>query len=1008
MKISGQKDTDRMPVFRRFFLYVFAVLAVSSPAVARSGFDFKAVVSVGRDAAGRPCLARRTFGDPLAESRGARAYDLSCGRSLGIGRIYVFADSETNLAAWRVAAYSLCVGQKEQDWSVLGMRRRESKYCSGETSGVDLSDSGRPAMVLLAASAGKTAIAGDAILAATPALERAIHIFAGLEKEPDVAAPAGPRSALLESLEASLGQELSAGGFAEFSTLRRIAFENNSVWMFSAAELQFSDAIRMHASLWPQDYVGRADLQSERGLNLSNQRRFAEAEQALIDAKANADRSNDGFIKAKIIAYQALAALNSGNTEEMFRLSAQAQALLDAWRKSKTPDDARDQTSGLLPPNLRAAVLDAEISRARGVAYSRMGKPDLARAEFSRGAQFAGQLDPKSAGWLQAGIAQDTASLELASGRLSVAQRVLGDALSNYVKIASRTRVEANMLMDLGDVEMALGHQELAFDRFQKAFTIYREQPENRGVNASRGQPYLRALTDKYKTSGAQSDAEALFSAYETIASPAVAQTAAATGARLMAGPGGSAIRAWQDSDRTLRRAMTRLSALPVDGPVQQREQAEADVARNQNQLLKLQSIMDRQFPNYGVVTLQSVALSELVKAIGSDERVIRLAIGRDGGVGLMIDQKGVKAFRVKLSESDVVGLVNRVKSSVRNPAVDFDRAASIGLFNGLFGEVKDSLLSDAAPKRLIVEASGAMSSLPLGVLLTGERDAHGEAWLVKRRSLISVASLRAFVSTRGAGVSKGKTEFVGLGDFLPLNASPETAGAMAQLLVKTRHLPQSCLVRIQDALAKLPRLEGTATEIARVAEVTKSGTENVFLRERFTDRQVLANPVLSDAKVIMFSTHGVFASEYGDARECMPEAALLTSSTPDAAGVFLDTAQVLDLKLDADLIVLSACDTGNPEPIAQGETGLPSGGDALSGLARSFFYAGARSVLVSHWVLPDSDTVAVMSEFFKHLKSGMAPPEALQAAQLAQIAAGNDDPLQWAAFALVGAPPPL
>jgi CHAT domain-containing protein len=164
----------------------------------------------------------------------------------------------------------------------------------------------------------------------------------------------------------------------------------------------------------------------------------------------------------------------------------------------------------------------------------------------------------------------------------------------------------------------------------------------------------------------------------------------------------------------------------------------------------------------------------------------------------------------------------------------------------------------------------------------------------------------------------------------------------------------------------------------------------------------------LSDAKVIMFSTHGVFASEYGDARECMPEAALLTSSTPDAAGVFLDTAQVLDLKLDADLIVLSACDTGNPEPIAQGETGLPSGGDALSGLARSFVYAGARSVLVSHWVLPDSDTVAVMSEFFRHLKSGMAPPEALQAAQLAQIAAGNDDPLQWAAVALVGAPPPL
>jgi CHAT domain-containing protein len=114
----------------------------------------------------------------------------------------------------------------------------------------------------------------------------------------------------------------------------------------------------------------------------------------------------------------------------------------------------------------------------------------------------------------------------------------------------------------------------------------------------------------------------------------------------------------------------------------------------------------------------------------------------------------------------------------------------------------------------------------------------------------------------------------------------------------------------------------------------------------------------------------------------------------------------VLDLQLDADLVVLSACDTGNPQPVAPGESGLPSGGDALSGLARSFFYAGARSVMVSHWVLPDEDTVAVMRKFFERVKVGDAAPEALRAAQLAQIASGADDPLQWAALTVVGAPP--
>jgi CHAT domain-containing protein len=154
-----------------------------------------------------------------------------------------------------------------------------------------------------------------------------------------------------------------------------------------------------------------------------------------------------------------------------------------------------------------------------------------------------------------------------------------------------------------------------------------------------------------------------------------------------------------------------------------------------------------------------------------------------------------------------------------------------------------------------------------------------------------------------------------------------------------------------------------------------------------------------------MFSTHGVFASEFPEAEGCLPDAGLLSSAVSPNAGVVLDSAQVLDLKLDADIVVLSACDTGNPQPVAPGETGLPSGGDALSGLARSFFYAGARSVLVSHWPLPDEATVAVMSGLFERLKAGDGLPEALRAAQMAQIRSGADDPLAWAALAVVGAP---
>jgi CHAT domain-containing protein len=178
-----------------------------------------------------------------------------------------------------------------------------------------------------------------------------------------------------------------------------------------------------------------------------------------------------------------------------------------------------------------------------------------------------------------------------------------------------------------------------------------------------------------------------------------------------------------------------------------------------------------------------------------------------------------------------------------------------------------------------------------------------------------------------------------------------------------------------------------------------------VRLREGFTEAAVLRDRNLETARVVMFSTHGVFGTDFPEAEGCLPEAALLTSATGDSSNVFLDSSRVLELKLDADLVVLSACNTGNPQPVAPGETGLPSGGDALSGLARSFFYAGARSVLVSHWVIPDEDTVALMRAFFERLQAGEAAPEALRAAQLAQIRAGADDPLQWAALAIVGSP---
>lgn len=970
-------------------------------AVAAAG---RSTISLGADPTGRPCTARRLFGDPLLQNgRRDFAYDITCGRAGSVGRVYLLASQskEVALRAWRDSVAPLCVGPRPQDWAPEGLQPELGLFCAG-----GLSIGTRPAAVLLAASHSEGLLAGDAPPASAPVVEFAMRILAGVASEPPRARARGPRSALLANLETVLGGDLAGGGFGDFATLRAAAFENNSMWMFGSAELQFADALRVHAGLWPDDFSGRADLQSERGLNLANQRRFAEAERVLADAAANAAKSEDLFLRGKVAAYSALAALNAGRYAEVRSRATVARELIDAWRRSGQSERIQaDPSISRLPMTSRAAMLDAQTLRAAAIAASRERGNAAGRQGLTQAAEVANGVEARASGWLQSGIAQDRADLELQDGRPQAAVRILEEALVAYRRSAQGTRIEANLLMDLGGALQQQGREDEALQRFAQAFEIYREQTENRGVAPQRGMRYLDALAARLPAVASPAEAAPLFAAFETLATPAVAQTAAATAVRLLAGPNGPVIRAWQDADRSWRRAVTRLSNLPTDANPEQRRSAETDVASWRTRVEALEQQVNLLFPNFGVLTLEAVSLDALRASLGAGERLVRLALGSDQGLGLLIDRESVRAFRIGIGETRAAELVARLKNSVRNPEMQFDREAAVALFEGLFANIRPELMRDGASERLIIESGGALASLPFAVLVTGAPDASGEAWFARRFAMMTAPSMRAFVSARAAGTSKGAAAFAGFGDFLPL-AELSSKESVVRTVVNARRLPSGCAALIESSLAKLPRLRGTAAELDAVRQIIGGDTAQVSLRESFTDRAILSSDDLSAARILMFSTHGVFGTDFPEAEGCLPDAALLTSAVGEGAGVFLDSAQVLDLKLDADLVVLSACDTGNPQPVAPGETGLPSGGDALSGLARSFFYAGARSVIVSHWVLPDEDTVALMRAFFERLQAGDAAPEALRSAQLAQIRSGSDDPLQWAALVVVGAPP--
>jgi CHAT domain-containing protein len=154
---------------------------------------------------------------------------------------------------------------------------------------------------------------------------------------------------------------------------------------------------------------------------------------------------------------------------------------------------------------------------------------------------------------------------------------------------------------------------------------------------------------------------------------------------------------------------------------------------------------------------------------------------------------------------------------------------------------------------------------------------------------------------------------------------------------------------------------------------------------------------------VLHFATHGLLAGETEMLVASKAEPALILTPPAQASEEddgLLTASEVAQLKLDADWVVLSACNT------AAGVSDTP-GAEALSGLARAFFYAGGRALLVSHWAVESEATVRLVTRAFDELKRepGIGRAEAMRRSMLALTAAGgrNAHPATWAPFVVVG-----
>jgi CHAT domain-containing protein/Tfp pilus assembly protein PilF len=354
-----------------------------------------------------------------------------------------------------------------------------------------------------------------------------------------------------------------------------------------------------------------------------------------------------------------------------------------------------------------------------------------------------------------------------------------------------------------------------------------------------------------------------------------------------------------------------------------------------------------------------------------------------------------------------------------------FDLGRAYELYQRLFGQVGDLIKGRA----LLIVASGALTALPFQVLVSDKPAAAlpkdgaayaGAAWLAKAHAmsvLPSVASLKAL--RQFAKASRATEAFLGFGNPLLLGPSGsdrhawerQTCAGPAVVQVAQRGLRGAIapfyrggLADVAIVRAQVP-LPETADELCAVAKSLAAGESAVYLGAKATEQTVKRLSMdgrLARARIIHFATHGLLASETEMLTSVPAEPALLLTPPDQATEAddgLLTASEVSQLKLDADWVVLSACNT------AAGESDKP-GAESLSGLARAFFYAGARALLVSHWAVNSQATVRLITGAFKVAAQGrVGRAEALRQSMLTLIRTGgtNAHPSLWAPFVLAG-----
>jgi CHAT domain-containing protein len=488
---------------------------------------------------------------------------------------------------------------------------------------------------------------------------------------------------------------------------------------------------------------------------------------------------------------------------------------------------------------------------------------------------------------------------------------------------------------------------------------------------------------------------------------------------------------------------LNNLLALPSDQRDEQTVRATtAAIEKLRADRKAAQQDIKRRFPSYAdLIDPKPPNVDEIKNALRPGEALLSYYFGQNASFVWAVPKDGEVAFAsVPATAVELEAKVRELRRALE-PQVSmvseippFDVALGYQLYTLLLQPVEAAW---RPAKSLIVATNGALGELPLSLLPTAPAQIdpaakplfanyRNVAWLARSHAVTVVPSASAIVTLRRLPRgSPARDKLIGFGDpYFNTDQAAEAEREQAAPLVVasaasadaesvTRGIPlrlrASPHTEENDAatLAILPRLPDTRFELISMAEALEADPAKALYLGKAANEQNVETLDLSHYRIVAFSTHGLVP---GDLDGLTQPALALTA--PDVAGVkgdgLLTMEKILALKLDADWVVLSACNTA---------AGAGAGAEAASGLGSAFFYAGTRALLVTNWSVHSASARELVTDLFRRQRAdpALTRGEALRQAMMELLdGPGAVDgsghtvysyahPLFWAPYSVIG-----